>query len=99
MTKIITQAFPTERPRAEGGVRPRITVITPAHVRQISCPIIAVPTPIIFWMKENHGRQAAQRTAGEATVSGQEEGKEGKRGCEYRGREGREGGSDRGDWV
>ncbi|XP_050706829.1 uncharacterized protein LOC126992214 isoform X2 [Eriocheir sinensis] len=68
-----TSLLVVERPRAEGGVRPRIAVITPSHVRQISCPITAVPTPVIFWAKENHGRQAAQRAAGEAVVPGREE--------------------------
>lgn len=76
VVKILKQVFLTERPRAEGGVRPRIAVITPSHVRQISCPITAVPNPVIFWAKENHGRQAAQRAAGEVTVSGLEEGRE-----------------------
>ncbi|KAK8393989.1 hypothetical protein O3P69_006293 [Scylla paramamosain] len=59
-----TSLLVVERPRAEGGVRPRIAVITPSHVRQIGCPITATPTPIIFWVKENHGRQEAQREAG-----------------------------------
>lgn len=76
ITRVTAEAFLTERPRAEGGVRPRIAVITPSHVRQIGCPITAVPTPVIFWVKENHGRQAAQREAGEAPTSGQKEGKE-----------------------
>ena len=64
-----------ERPRAEGGVRPRIAIITPSHVRQIGCPITATPTPIIFWVKENHGRQEAQRAAGQMVV-GEDKGME-----------------------
>nr|XP_027219131.1 uncharacterized protein LOC113811557 isoform X3 [Penaeus vannamei] len=43
-----------EPPRVDGGVRPRIAVITPTHVRQISCPVTATPSPVIFWVRENH---------------------------------------------
>ncbi|XP_047482139.1 uncharacterized protein LOC125034437 isoform X2 [Penaeus chinensis] len=45
-----------EPPRVDGGVRPRIAVITPTHVRQISCPVTATPSPVIFWVRENHVR-------------------------------------------
>ncbi|KAK7067783.1 hypothetical protein SK128_020648 [Halocaridina rubra] len=49
-----TSLLVVEAPRVDGGPRPRIAVITPTHVRKISCPVSATPSPLIFWVKENH---------------------------------------------
>ncbi|XP_066989236.1 roundabout homolog 1-like [Macrobrachium rosenbergii] len=59
-----TSLLVVEAPRVDGGVRPRIAVITPTHVRKISCPVVATPTPMVFWVKENHPREAGAPYAG-----------------------------------
>lgn len=69
-----TTLMVVERPRVEGGLRARVAIITPTHVRKIACPVTATPPPVIFWVKENHGRQEAQRTVAHEPLPDGEDG-------------------------